>query len=109
MPSHRYGNSAKALQHPPYVLAVVLSLQSRMQPRTQVHPEAVLMTAKVPSVDSNDQKGLGVVPEAEAEAEGATLKDVNPQGTAFPLFVEWFEDWKRSCPQKLIPDTLVIS
>ena len=81
MPSHRYGNSAKALQHPPYVLAVVLSLQSRMQPRTQVHPEAVLMTAKVPSVDSNDQKGLGVVPEAEAEAEGATLKDVNPQGS----------------------------
>ena len=67
------------------------------------------MTAKVPSVDSNDQKGLGVVPEAEAEAEGATLKDVNPQATAFPLFVEWFEDWKRSCPQKLIPDTLVIS
>jgi hypothetical protein len=69
------------------------------------HQEAVLMMEKVPSVDSNDQKSLGVVP--EAEAEGATLRDINPQATAFPSFVEWFEDWKRSCAQKLIQDTLV--
>lgn len=67
------------------------------------------MMTKVPSVDSNDQKRLGVVPEAEIEGEEATLRDTNLQAIPFPVFVEWFEDWKRSCAQKLIQDTLVTS
>jgi hypothetical protein len=62
MQNTRYGNSARALRHPPYVRAVLLSLESRMQLRMQVATGAALMMAKVPSVDSNDQKSLGVVP-----------------------------------------------
>jgi hypothetical protein len=65
--------------------------------------------AKVPSVDGNDQRSLGMVSQAEIEAKEATLRDVHPQAIPFPLFVQWFEDWKRSCAQKLIQDTLVTS
>jgi hypothetical protein len=48
-------------------------------------------------------------PEAEIETEEATLRDINPQAISFSSFVEWLEDWKRSCAQKLIQDTLVTS